>query len=146
MELCEPPHSSDANYEHMGMCNILAPDRGRTCFRSKILLVSCILSAFSFRALPRDSSASCWNTDSRRFFRNASQRQQHRTTSVLLHSSEQNSNKTDVQLEGHRRFSNTGELMATMSRPTAKILKKTPKKQKTDNRLFMESQVFPTGC
>lgn len=94
-----------------GCVNILAHECCRTCFRSKILLVSCILSTFSFRTFTSDPSVSCWNTYSRYFFRNPSQRHQHRTTSVLLHSSKPNSNKTDAQNKSHRHFSNPGDLM-----------------------------------
>lgn len=61
-ELCEPPHRSSENYKHMGICNIVAHECCHTCFRSKILLVSCILSTLSFRIFTNEPSSSCWNT------------------------------------------------------------------------------------
>lgn len=126
-ELCKPLHSSDANCQRMGMWNIVARERCHTCFRSKILLVSCILSTLSFRTFASEPSASCWNTYSRCFFRNPSQRHQHPTTSALLHSSKLNSSKTETQNKGLRHFSNTGDRCKQrhfLLLLTAKILEK----------------------
>lgn len=55
VELCEPPHRS--NHERRQKYKTAAHECCRTWFRSTFLLVSCSLTAFSFRV-----SSSCWNT------------------------------------------------------------------------------------